>query len=127
MSNLLGAETTAQNILAAIDTVYIDYSHNCDGITFRKGKPQLRELKYLTHIYPNPTYGSFSCDYAIEKDKKGILILKDVSGRVIKFLELAGEEHTMRVMTDAFEGGVYSCEIYSNSKLIFRDKIILIK
>ncbi len=118
---------TAQNILAAVDTVFIDYSHNCDGITFRKAKMEDKEVKYQTHIYPNPSSGNLNCDYAIGNEESGILILRDVSGRIVKDIELTGGNHSIDVAMDAFEGGVYSCEIYSNGSQIFRDKIILIK
>lgn len=88
-------------------------------------------LNMLGPISPNPIKDHATINYTLPKGTKGLLIIIDVTGRVVQKFELIGDGFPAKLRWDKanqfgrkVSPGIYFCQLISNGSVI-RNKIVL--
>ncbi len=116
---------TAQNILNLVDGEIIDYSHNCDGVTMRKGKNIEAVINDNYSITPNPATNFIEVKYFV--NTSNTFIIRDIANRIVKQHILNDKQNSITINVSDIPSGVYFSEINSNYSTVFKQKLIIIK
>lgn len=82
---------------------------------------------YHLAVYPNPNNGNMQVTYSIPANENGVFGLYDVLGNMLLSYPISGGTKTFAIDGSALAKGVYIYQVYSNSKLVAKDKIVVIK
>lgn len=80
--------------------------------------------------YPNPADGSIHINYALQKDAKVEIEVKDISGRLIGTIQDPPNypgEHTIDFDLSKYAGGTYFVTLTTNDSVVLTEKVILTK
>ena len=93
---------------------------NTPGYNAAKGAEPLNEFTDLFYIYPNPSQGVFFVD--LNSEKEATLQVVDMSGRVIKSIQLSGNDHYSLDLS-GFSKGAYMLKVNGEKQQL--KKVIL--
>ncbi len=82
---------------------------------------------YYVSVYPNPNNGNMQISYIIPNDETGVFELYDILGEKLLSYSLNGGMKTFAINSSILDKGVYFYQVYSNNKLVAKDKIVIIK
>ncbi len=79
------------------------------------------------NIYPNPNNGNMQVLYSIPANESGVFGLYDVLGNLLLSYPISGGTKTFTIDGSNLAKGVYFYQVYSNNKLVAKNKIVIIK
>jgi hypothetical protein len=86
----------------------------------------IEEEEFVT-IYPNPNDGSMTLQYGLTNADLGVFKIYDVTGKLIKDIQLETNSRSHSVNVQDLNPGVYIYEITVNERSIKKDKLTIIK
>lgn len=79
-------------------------------------------------VFPNPADGYFTVEYNLSNPfNKAVLVVFDISGRVIEQLEIRDENDQLIIPVDDWPSGQYTISIFVNGKTAMTKKITISK
>lgn len=88
------------------------------------GVPARDQMAGVMHVYPNP-FGTFlRVDLGGPVREEGMLLLTDVSGRVVWNRDIVPGDHRFEIRADHLEGGVYFLLLEENGSIRGRATVI---
>lgn len=66
---------------------------------------------FLSEGYPNPSTNKVHFHYDLKNNSKGIVLVTDLSGRILKNINLEQTEGELFIQTNEFSKGVYFCTL----------------
>jgi hypothetical protein len=121
----------ARTILSYYDST--DYFNVCEdnGSGNRYGEDMQEIVNNNTSsdfaLYPNPNDGLFNINYVLTSDENAELVITDVTGKLVKAINLNQEANQMQIDLSHLQNGVYFYYVKQNATIIASDKIVIIK
>ncbi|MEI6488537.1 MAG: T9SS type A sorting domain-containing protein [Bacteroidota bacterium] len=80
-------------------------------------------------IYPNPTQGNFTLEFNIDESVENPSIsVFDMMGKIAKTMPIIIRgPNKLTLNCDDFSNGVYTCKLMDNTKVLYTNKLIIIK
>jgi len=81
----------------------------------------------LLEVYPNPSKDYVILAYQFDKETKGIIEIRDISGKPVQSIPFDGIQDQVTVITHGWTTGVYVLSLVVNDKVIETTKFTLVK
>ena len=91
-----------------------------DSIPSGVGEVEQNQGTY--HIYPNPSNGSFTLNYSLEKGEEGMIEIFDLLGQIVYHQQL-NQTGFQSVDLDGISSGIYSLRVIINGSLRVAEKL----
>lgn len=78
-------------------------------------------------VYPNPANEQVFVDYKMDKTVSGLLVITDLTGRIVVTKILPGSINHVSLNTATINSGTYLYSIYANGLQQKNQKLVIIK
>ena len=78
-------------------------------------------------LYPNPNNGSFTINYALQKDEISQVAVMDAMGKKVRIEQLSNESNIKRINLTNQQNGIYFVTLSSNLGSTKNWKVIILK
>ena len=122
----------AQGLLYALNGTefLVDMIEGADGYNwhtaFKANNAQTKEGEKVSGFYPNPSAGTTSFDYALDKDEPAKLLICDQTGKVVETSILQGTG-TYSTQAHLYQTGLYVYHLTVPSGTIATGKFVVVK
>lgn len=79
------------------------------------------------NLFPNPNDGNMVLNYSIRLGDKAVMIIYDVTGKLISNYILNSSLTQIQIHPDLFNNGIYFYQIMVNDRAVQADKLVIIK
>lgn len=127
------ASVYARNILLAIDELYylepVILPNSMKSAEAEEAYHEVlnSQAPTMLEVYPNPSKDFVIIGYQFDKETKGMIEVRDVSGGLMKSVPVKGITDQLTVTTSTWNAGVYILSLVVNDKVIETTKFTLIK
>lgn len=81
----------------------------------------------ILEVYPNPSKDFIILAYQFDKETKGMIEIRDISGKPVQSIPFNGMQDQVTVTTSGWTAGVYILSLVVNDKVIETTKFTLVK
>jgi hypothetical protein len=78
-------------------------------------------------LYPNPSDGNLTVEYAIDAGKTGVLEIYSATGSLVRSYNLSGDAEAQQISLIDLDAGIYSYHYYMDGIIQKSDRIVIIK
>jgi len=78
-------------------------------------------------VYPNPSKDFIILVYQFDKETKGMIEIRDITGKPVQSIPFNGIQDQLTVTTRTWNAGVYVLSLIVNDKVIETTKFTLVK
>ena len=122
----------ARNLLMSIASNVIEFEDNCiDGnsrMEIVDNAATNKDNTFVYKLYPNPNDGNMIFEYSLQHESTGILILYEITGRVInKYNLIEGQNSQLKISEAALLNGIYFYSVVVDGKVLSNSKFVISK
>jgi hypothetical protein len=127
------ASVYARNILLAIDELeYLEPVLLPDDLKSAEVEEAYHEVlnsqaPSMLEVYPNPSKDFVIIGYQFDKETKGMIEIRDITGKPVQSIPFDGMQDLVTVTTRGWTTGVYVLSLIVNDKVIENTKFTLVK
>ncbi len=121
----------ARAMLSKVDSFPRIYTTECEAkaslYDAQKWEGQNQNEENFFRIYPNPNSGTMIFDYDLGETEDAYLTVTNMYGQTIQSYRLQKGKNKIDIVMSSVASGVYSATVTSTEKLLFKDRITIIK
>jgi hypothetical protein len=81
----------------------------------------------MLEVYPNPSKDFVIIGYQFDKETRGMIVIRDITGKPVQSISFNGMQDQVTVTTRGWITGVYILNLVVNGNVIETTKFTLIK